>query len=109
MTDALLIRITCPSKQVAHHIADAAVEQRLAACANIEGPVSSTYLWKGVVEQAFEYVLWLKSVKGCWSALEALVVDIHPYDVPAMVALPCTEMLGPFADWLHENTKAPAQ
>jgi periplasmic divalent cation tolerance protein len=108
MNDALLIRITCPSKDVAQKIADASVEQRLAACANIEGPVSSTYLWKGVVEQAFEHVLWLKSVKSCWPALEKLVIELHPYDVPAMVALPCTQMLGPFAAWLEDNTEAPA-
>ena len=80
MTDALLIRITCPSKDVAQAIADAAVEKRLAACGNIEGPVASTYLWKGVVEQAFEHVLWLKSVEACWPALEGLVKNIHPFE-----------------------------
>ena len=109
MTNALLIRITCPSSQVAHQIADAAVEQRLAACANIEGPVASTYLWKGVVEQAFEHVLWLKSVEACWPGLEALVTRLHPYDVPAMVALPCSKLLGAYAGWLDDNTKAPAE
>jgi len=109
MTEALLIRITCPSKDVAQKIADASVEQRLAACANIEGPVTSTYLWKGVVEQAFEHVLWLKSVVPCWKALETLVNNIHPYDVPAMVAMPVSHMPAPFATWLDENTKAPAQ
>ncbi|MEM5515585.1 divalent-cation tolerance protein CutA [Henriciella sp. AS95] len=109
MTDALLIRITCPSTQVAHKIGDTAVERRLAACANIDGPVASTYLWKGVVEQAFEHVLWLKSVAACWPALEKLVIELHPYDVPAMVAMPCTEVLGTYADWLQENTKAPAE
>lgn len=109
MTDALLIRITCPSKQVAQQIADAAVEKRLAACANIGEPVSSTYLWKGVVEQAFEHVLWLKSVEACWPALEALVKDIHPYDVPAMVAWPCSHVLGEYADWLNDNTEAPTR
>ena len=48
MTDLLLIRITCPSQRVAEDIGDAAVEHKLAACANLEGPVSSTYRWKGV-------------------------------------------------------------
>ncbi|HCX09802.1 MAG TPA: divalent-cation tolerance protein CutA, partial [Hyphomonas sp.] len=43
MTDLLLIRITCPSRRVAEEIGDAAIEHRLAACANLEGPVSSTY------------------------------------------------------------------
>ena len=108
MAEALLIRITCPSKNVAQKIADASVEQRLAACANIEGPVSSTYLWKGVVEQAFEHVLWLKSVAPCWGALEALVTELHPYDVPAMVAMPLTHILPSYDAWLGENTKAPA-
>ena len=108
MTDALLIRITCPSKDIAQKIADASVEQRLAACANIEGPVSSTYLWKGVVEQAFEHVLWLKSVSACWDGLEELVTDIHPYDVPAMVAMPCSHVLAAYDDWLEDNTQAPS-
>ena len=109
MTDALLIRITCPSKDIAQKIADASVEKRLAACANIEAPVTSTYLWKGVVEQAFEHVLWLKSVTGCWAALEAMVNELHPYDVPAMVAWPCSHVLSDYAAWLDENTKAPAE
>ncbi|WP_018148708.1 divalent-cation tolerance protein CutA [Henriciella marina] len=109
MTDALLIRITCPGMDVAQKIADASVEKKLAACANIEGPVSSTYLWKGVVEQAFEHILWLKSVEACWSGLEALVKDLHPYDVPAMIAWPCTHVLADYADWLTENTEAPAR
>ena len=106
--DVLLIRITCPTKEVAQSIADKAVETRLAACANIEGPVASTYLWKGVVEQAWEHVLWLKSRDACWAGLEHLVTELHPYDVPAMVATSCNKVLGRYADWLHENTDASA-
>ena len=49
MTDLTLIRITCPSQRVAADIADIAVDTRAAACANIEGPIQSTYRWKGVV------------------------------------------------------------
>jgi periplasmic divalent cation tolerance protein len=108
MSKALIIRITCPSRDVAQQIADAAVEGKLAACGNIEGPVSSTYLWKGVVEQAFEHVLWLKSVETCWTGLEGLVNNLHPYDVPAMVAWPCSHVLGDYAAWLNENTEAPS-
>ena len=109
MTPAILIRITCPSQDVAQKIADAAVEKRLAVCGNIEGPVSSTYLWKGVVEQAFEHILWLKTVESCWGPVEALVKDIHPYDVPAMIAWPCSHVLAEYADWLHDNTEAPSR
>ena len=106
MTDLLLIRITCPSQRVAEDIGDAAVEHKLAACAILEGPVSSTYRWKGVVEQAFEYILWLKAPKANWDRIEALVLTHHPYDVPAMVALPCVEAHDPYAAWVHENTES---
>lgn len=72
MTSLTLIRVTCPSQRVAAEIADAAVDQRLAACANIEGPMTSTYRWKGVVEQAFEFVLWLKAPAANFAKIEAL-------------------------------------
>ena len=104
MTDLLLIRITCPSRRVAEEIADAAVEKRLAACANLEGPVTSTYRWKGVVEHAFEFVLWMKAPESRWSEIEALVNELHPYDVPAIVALPCAQASVPYAAWVNENT-----
>ncbi len=106
MTQALLVRITCPTNDLAVQIADAAVERRLAACANIDSPVASTYIWKGVVEHAFEHVLWLKTAEACWQALEALVKQLHPYDVPAMIAVPCTHALDVYGDWLNETTKA---
>ena len=108
MTANLLIRVTCPSEDSAKTIAHAAIERRLAACANIEGPVSSTYVWKGVIEQDTEHVLWLKTVEPCWEALEALIADLHPYDVPAIVATALTHVYGPYAEWLAGNTKADA-
>lgn len=104
MSELTLIRITCPSQRIASDIADAAVEQRLAACANIEGPISSTYRWKGVVEQAFEFLLWLKAPAANFSRIEALVVKLHPYDVPSIVALPCLVVNAPYEAWVNENT-----
>ena len=92
------------ARRVAEEIGDAAIEHRLAACANLEGPVSSTYRWKSVVEQAFEFVLWLKAPKANWDRIEALVLTHHPYEVPAMVALPCIQANAPYEAWVHENT-----
>jgi periplasmic divalent cation tolerance protein len=104
MTQLLLIRITCPSRRVAEDIADAAIEARLAACANLEGPVASTYRWKNVVEQAFEFILWLKAPPANWAKLEALTARLHPYDVPAIIALPAVEVNAAYQAWLDENT-----
>ncbi len=104
MSDLSLIRITCPSQRVANGIAEKAVEQRLAACANVEGPMMSTYRWKGVVEQAWEFVLWLKAPEANFQKIETLVKDQHPYDVPAITALPLTQVNAPYAEWVAENT-----
>lgn len=104
MTDLILVRVTCPSQRVAEEIADAAVEARLAACGNIVGPVSSIYRWKGVVEQAFEYELSLKSTQDKWPEIEALVKAHHPYDVPAIIALPCLQVNAPYEAWVKDNT-----
>jgi len=105
VTDLLLIRITCPNQQIAEIIADQTIEKRLAACANIDGPVRSTYRWKGVVEQAFEYALWLKAPASHFEVIESLVCDLHPYDVAAIIALPCLRAHAPYARWVAENTK----
>lgn len=105
MTDLVLIRITCPSQRVANAIADQAVEQHLAACGNIEGPVMSTYRWKGVIEQAWEFLLWLKAPQSNFDKIESLVKELHPYDVPAIVALNCVAVNAPYAAWLEENTE----
>ncbi|MEM9226234.1 MAG: divalent-cation tolerance protein CutA [Pseudomonadota bacterium] len=104
MTNLTLIRITCPSQRVANDIAEAAVEQRLAACANVEGPVMATYRWKGVIEQAWEFILWLKAPAANFANIETLVKNHHPYDVPAIVGLPCTHVAAPYQAWLEENT-----
>ena len=104
MTELTLYRITCPRQRVARAIADDAVETRAAACANIEGPMASTYRWKGVVEQAFEFIVWLKAPASNFDKIEAIVNAHHPYDVPAIVALGCTQVNAPYAAWVEENT-----
>ena len=100
----LMIRIACPTQRVAHKIADEAVEKRFAACANVEGPVQSTYRWKGVVEQAFEFILWLKAPEANWDKIEALVKSVHNYDVPAMTATVCAHVTADYAAWVEEST-----
>ena len=106
MSKLILIRITCPSRRVAEDIAEVALEHRLAACANLEGPVSSTYRWKGVIEQSFEFILWLKAPEANWSKIDALVQRVHPYDVPAIVAMPLTHVSSAYEAWAIENTES---
>ena len=106
MSKLLLVRITCPSRRVAEDIADGALEARLAACANLEGPVTSSYRWKGVIEQSFEFILWLKAPETNWGKIDALVQEMHPYDVPAIVAMPLTHVSSAYEAWAIENTES---
>ncbi|MBA4227662.1 MAG: divalent-cation tolerance protein CutA [Hyphomonas sp.] len=106
MSKLLLVRITCPSRRVAEDIADAALEARLAACANLEGPVTSSYRWKGVIEQSFEFILWLKAPEANWAKIDAMVQRLHPYDVPAIVAMPLTHVSSAYEAWALENTES---
>jgi periplasmic divalent cation tolerance protein len=104
VSQLILVRIACPSRRVAEEIADASLEARLAACANLEGPVTSSYRWKGVIEQSFEFILWLKAPDANWSKIEALTRRLHPYDVPAIVATPLSHVSPDYAAWALENT-----
>ncbi len=79
------VQITCPDEETAGRIGRAAVEKRLAACANIMGPVRSIYRWKGAVEEDTEWTLLLKTAAGQIDALIALVRELHPYELPAIL------------------------
>ena len=104
MSQILLIRITCPTRRVADRIADETVERRLAACANLDGPVTSTYRWKDVVEHSFEFVVWMKAPEANWDKIEALVTEMHPYDVPVLTGSPISHAAKGTAEWVDEST-----
>lgn len=102
--EILLIRINCPSEDIATELARGVVEKKLAGCANIEGPVQSIYHWGGQIESAQEWVLWLKSPATNWERLEAALIQHHPHDVPAILAIPCENVTAPYAKWLASET-----
>jgi periplasmic divalent cation tolerance protein len=102
MTEPLLIYTTWPDAESAHAFAVEAVEARLAACANILGPMVSVYRWQGAVEQAQETPMLLKTTGASAEALRALFLERHPYDTPAFVALEISARASSpgYMDWL---------
>ncbi len=103
--DLLEVEVTCPDTDSAREIARAAVDARLAACGNIIGGVESVYRWQGAVESAPEVLLRLKARDGVFDALAALIVQRHPYDQPAIVAL-SVRAAGPGTEeWLRSETE----
>lgn len=87
MDGTVLIYTTWPDADTAGAGARAAVEARLAACANILAPITSVYRWNGAVETATETPVLFKTKAAAAEALRDLIVAHHPYDTPCVVAL----------------------
>jgi periplasmic divalent cation tolerance protein len=84
---ALLCLSTCPDTDTAQRIADALVEERLAACVNLLPGVRSTYRWQGQVERAEEVLLLAKTTRERLPDLQARLVALHPYELPELIAV----------------------
>jgi periplasmic divalent cation tolerance protein len=76
------------------------VEERLAACGTILPGARSIYAWEGSVEDASEVVVVLKTSAAAWPALEARLREVHPYEVPEIIALDPESVSGEYAAWV---------
>ncbi|MCL6729396.1 divalent-cation tolerance protein CutA [Sphingomonas hankyongi] len=89
------------SADEAERIGRTAIEERLAACINILGPVRSIYRWQGAIECAEEVGAILKTSNEQADALIARIAGLHSYDVPCIVTWPIDKILGSYADWVE--------
>ena len=105
---ALLCLSTCPDAAAAGRIARALVDERLAACVNILPGLRSVYRWQGTVETGDEVMLLAKTVPGRLDALTARIAELHPYELPEVVAVETSGGLPAYLDWIaHETTVDP--
>jgi len=103
MTDLILILTTMPDDERAHSLARTLVDEGLAACVNIHGPMTSTYRWKGAVEREAERQVVIKSSRARLEALEARVRALHPYELPEFVVLDA-QASEAYAAWVNDTT-----
>ena len=75
----------------------------MAACVNVSGPVRSFYSWKGKLEDDREYLLLMKTRSDRFSQLEAAFEELHPYDVPELVAIPIEKGSAAYLGWIDDN------
>jgi periplasmic divalent cation tolerance protein len=90
------------SAEEAEAIGRTVVEERLAACINILGPVRSIYRWQGAVETAEEVAAILKTGRDQADALITRIAALHSYDVPCIVTWPVDKLLRSYADWVDD-------
>jgi periplasmic divalent cation tolerance protein len=96
----VIVLVTTASKQEAEKIAYHLLNDKLIACANILGPVTSLYRWSGNIERAEEYLVLMKSRKDLFERLVEVVKTTHSYEVPEILALPIVEGSNTYLDWL---------
>lgn len=103
---AVLVLTSLPDLEAAQRLAHALVTGRLAACVNIGTPVESMYHWQGQIETAREVPLAIKTRAVLYPQVEALIAELHPYEIPEIIAVPITHGAASYLDWIRAETAA---
>lgn len=96
----VIVLITTANKKEAANIAQSLLNQRLIACANIVGPVSSLFWWKEKISQEEEYLVLMKTSADVFENLAATIRQLHSYEVPEIIAVPITNGEQSYLEWL---------
>lgn len=98
------VQTTVASRLDGERIGQALVDARLAACAQVVGPIESRYRWEGQVTVTEEWLLLLKARQADWDELTAEIRRLHPYDVPELLGVPVLAVSDDYAAWVLEKT-----
>lgn len=105
MPDVRVVLVTAPSGEPAAALARRVVDERLAACVSVIGGVRSVYRWQGEVCDDREDLLVIKTAGDRLDDLVARIREIHPYQVPEVLALPVDAGSVPYLDWVRAETR----
>lgn len=103
MTDYVQVLTTAGSEEEAERICDALIDDRLAACVQVAGPVSSTYRWRGEVERQREWQCLAKTEARLFAEVEAAIRRVHSYEEPEILAIPVLAGSRGYLDWISAN------
>jgi periplasmic divalent cation tolerance protein len=105
MTDFIIVLTTMPHDDRADELARTLVDERLAACVNVHGPMSSTYRWRETVEHAAERQLVIKTTRQRLSKLKQRMAELHPYELPELIVIPIDAGSEAYLQWLAAETE----
>ncbi len=106
MSDTVLLcYCTCPDAASARRIAEALVTERLAACVNQLPGIRSTYRWQEAVQTDSEELLLIKTTDTRLAALERRLLELHPYEVPELIAVPVVQGHEAYLDWVRQQSR----
>lgn len=105
ITQPIMALTNVPDMDTARAIARRLVENRVAACVNCLPQVNSIYRWQNTVEEASEITLLIKTTHRRYSEMEAMIKEMHPYELPEIVALAITGGLPAYLKWIEQETQ----
>ncbi|KQC09707.1 MAG: hypothetical protein APR62_13725 [Smithella sp. SDB] len=105
MKTYIQISTTTETKEEAQTIARYLVEQKLAACVQVTGPIESIYRWKGKIETATEWLCLIKTRESLFKKVETAIKKLHPYETPEITAIPIVKSSKEYLSWLGEETR----
>lgn len=103
MHETIQVSTTTQTKADADRIAAALVEQRLAACVQVSGPIQSRYRWQGKVETAEEWLCTAKTTREAYDQVEQAIRELHAYEEPEILAVPIVAGSASYLTWLREQ------
>ncbi len=103
MTDARIVLTTTGNRDEAERIARALVEQELAACVNILGPITSIYRWKGKIEDGAEFLLMIKTTEDAFEPVKNAIREMHSYEMPEIIELGINRGEGKYLAWIEKS------
>jgi len=104
----VLCLTTCPEREGAMTLAKTLVDEGLAACVNVVPGATSVYRWHGAIEQADELQLFIKTTQAQLVALKVRLCELHPHEVPELVALPVVDGLPAYLGWVEASVRTDA-
>lgn len=103
--EVLIVYCTCPDATAGDRIARELVGRRVAACVNQVPGLTSTYVWEGALAQEAEVLLLIKTTAAAYPRLEAALRELHPYELPEILAVPVSMGAPGYLAWVHASTK----
>ncbi len=106
MPQLVLVLTTMPDDERVDALARTLVDEHLAACVNVHGPMTSVYRWKGQVEREPERQMVIKTTRDRLPELESRLHALHPYELPEFLVVPVEGGSAAYLTWVVEGTKA---
>ena len=105
MTEYLLVMTNVSDIEVGKIIAEKIIQERLAACVSVSSPGQTLYWWQDKITEDQEHTLFIKTKKDIYPELEEKIRQIHPYDIPEIIALPILLGSKDYLDWIDKETQ----